>query len=144
MQPLHALRAQAHELGARADRADAGERDRQLGDDARGLCGQDEDAVTEEDGLLEVVRDEDDGAPPVPPDVQHLALHALAGGLVEADERLVHEDEIGVGGEGTRDGHALLHAAGDLVRIVALEAGQPDDLDDLAHLRVDRRPCARP
>ena len=74
---------------------------------------------------------------PVPPDVEHFALHALARGLVEAHERLVHQDEVGVGGECARDRHALLHAARDLVRIVALEAREPDDLDDLAHFRVD-------
>ena len=71
------------------------------------------------------------------PDVEHLALHAFARRLVEADERLVHEDEVGVGGKRARDGDALLHAARDLMRIIVLEAGEPDDLDDLAHLRVD-------
>ena len=101
-----------------------------------GLADRIENAVAQKHGLLEIVRDEDDRALAMTPDVEHLALHALARRLVEADERLVHQDEVGVGGKGARDGDALLHAAGNLVRIVVLEARQPDDA------RRSRAPCA--
>ena len=49
--------------------------------------------------------------------------------LVQRSEGLVHQDEVGVHGEGTGDGHTLLHAARDLIGIVCLEAAQPDQLD---------------
>ena len=66
--------------------------------------------------------------------MQDLALHALARRLVEADEWLIHEDEIGIDGEGARDRHPLLHPTGDLVRVIGFIVAQPDDLDDLIHL----------
>jgi hypothetical protein len=44
-------------------------------------------------------------------------------------ERLVHQDDLGIVDERAHDVGPLPHAAGELVRVVLLEAGQPDPLD---------------
>ena len=77
MQPVHALRPQLHEVWReRIARPRNG--DRELGNDARRLRREDENAIAEEDCLFQVVRNENHCPLPVPPDVQHLLLHALA------------------------------------------------------------------
>ena len=52
-----------------------------------------------------------------------------AGDLVERAERLVHEEEIGLGDERARDRHAHLHAARELARIARRERREPDELE---------------
>ncbi len=59
--------------------------------------------------------------------------------LVERRERLVHQQDLGIVGEGARDRDALAHAAGELVGVVVREAGEagaveiaPDRFLDLA------------
>jgi hypothetical protein len=42
--------------------------------------------------------------------------------VVERAERLVEQQDLGIVGERARDGRALLHAAGEHLRIVMLEA----------------------
>jgi hypothetical protein len=37
-------------------------------------------------------------------------------------ERLVHQEKLGVDGEGARNGDALLHATGELAGVVLVEA----------------------
>ena len=51
--------------------------------------------------------------------LQHLGVHAFAGHLVERAEGLVHEQQGRREGQGAGDGDALLHAARQLVRVVA-------------------------
>ena len=70
------------------------------------------------------------------PDLQQLVLQALARHGVERAERLVHQHQLGVVGQHAGDRHALLHAAGELVRIGVGELLQADQLDEL----VDRLP----
>src|SRR5690242_19723767 len=85
---------------------------------------------------------EDDGAAPVLPDLQNFPLHALARRLIETNERLVHENHVGIRGKSARDGDTLLHAAGNLVRIVLFEPAQPHEVEnfaDLSALLVRRR-----
>ena len=60
--------------------------------------------------------------------------------LVDGGERLVHEQHVGVDGERARQADALAHAAGKLVRILLLEAGEAD----LARYSGARSPRARP
>jgi hypothetical protein len=109
----------------------------------RGLFGQYQDAVAKEYRLLDIVGDEYDGSHPPAPNVEDFALHPLARRLIEAHERLVHENKVRIGGERPRNCDALLHPAGDLVRVIRFEARQPDDVDDFANLgRHIRRRCA--
>ena len=48
------------------------------------------------------------------PDVEQQRLHALARQRVERAERLVHQQEVGFGGERPGQPDALAHAAGKL------------------------------
>ncbi len=66
------------------------------------------------------------------PDVEHLGAQALGGEGVDLAERLVHEEHLGLDGEGARHADALLHAAGELARVGLLEAGEADHGEDLA------------
>jgi hypothetical protein len=50
---------------------------------------------------------------------------ALAGGRIQVAGGLVGEQHRGIGGEGPGDGHPLLLAAGQLVRVMALAGGEP-------------------
>src|SRR5207237_5504928 len=63
-------------------------------------------------------------------------LHQHTGLVVERAERLVEQQDLGIIGERTRNGAALLHAAGQLLRPVVLEAVQPNLLDETVGDRV--------
>ena len=60
------------------------------------------------------------------PDAEQQLLHQRARLVVERAERLVEQQDLRVVGERARHRDALLHAARELLREVALEAGQPD------------------
>src|SRR5262249_32167217 len=78
---------------------------------------EDDDAVREQDRLGDHVRDENDGLFCLRPDAQQLELHKAPRLRVERGERLVHQENLGLDGERAREVDALLHAAGELVRI---------------------------
>ena len=86
-------------------------------------------AVGELDGLLDVVRHEQDRLLLVLPDADQVGAHLEARQVVERAEGLVHVEQVGVRGERARDLDALAHAARELVRVGALEAGEADHLD---------------
>ena len=65
------------------------------------------------------------------PDLEQELLHQHARLEVERGERLVHQDELRAADQRARDRHALLHAAGELVRVVL---GELDELHALQHL----------
>ena len=67
---------------------------------------------------------------------EHLALH----GHVQRRRRLVRDDELRAAGEGDGDQHALAHAAGQLVRILAQHPVRGADMDIVEQLP---RPDAR-
>src|SRR6185436_18112504 len=58
--------------------------------------------------------------------------HRLSRGRVEIAGRLVGEQEAGASGEGARDRHALLLAAGQSARSVRTPIGESDARQDLA------------
>src|SRR5260221_8475064 len=96
----------------------------------RGAGGEDDDAGAEKHRLSYPVGDKDNGFLRLLPDAQQLEVHLLARERVERAERLVHEDELGIVDERTRDRGALLHAAGELVwvhRLLALEPDPPEE-----------------
>ena len=64
-----------------------------------------------------------------------LLLHQLAGLRVERGERLVHQQHFRVHDQRAREVHALLHAAGEFVRIVMLETREADEFDEIARAR---------
>ncbi len=67
------------------------------------------------------MRHEQDREVGVFPELQQLFLHLPAGERVERGERLVHEQDVGLHGHAACNGHALLHAARQHVRIGVLE-----------------------
>ena len=103
---------------------------RDLAVDAAGAGRHHHHAVGQEDRLLDRMGDEQHGQAGALPDVEQLVLQALARHRVERAERLVHQHHLGVVGEHAGDRDALLHAAGQLVRIGVGEALQPDQIDE--------------
>ena len=88
--------------------------------------------VADLDGLLDVVGDEHDRLLQLGLQGQQLVLQGGADHRVDGAERLVHQQDRRVGGEGAGDADALLLAAGQLVR-VALRQGrvEADEGDQL-------------
>jgi len=72
------------------------------------------------------VGDENNGLLLFVPDAQQFFLEERLGLFVERGKRLVHQKDLGVVGEGTRDAHPLLHAARQFVWIAVREAVEPD------------------
>ena len=100
-------------------------------------CRQHHDLVGHEDGLADGVGDQDGRRSGLPPDVQELDVHPLAGDLIQGTERLVEQEDAGVQDERPGDGDALLHAARELGRtrvLETLEADEPDQVQRLARL----------
>ena len=62
---------------------------------------------------------------------KQLGLHDLAGLRVERGERLVHQQDFRIDGERAGEIDALAHAAGELARVIVLEAFEPDELEQL-------------
>ena len=79
--------------------------------------------------------------------LQQLVLQDQLVLRVERGERLVHQQDLGIGHQGAREADALAHAAGELLRIVSAEAGQADHLEEeadlLAPLALGRRRASR-
>ena len=73
---------------------------------------------------------------------QQLGLQPLAGHLVQRAERLVHQQQRRVHGQRPRDRDPLLHAAGQLGRVVPGEVGQPDQRQHLLGARLAVAPRA--
>ena len=131
--------AHLRELPACADRV-GGARARQIDphflDDAPRPRAHHQDAVGEEDRLVHVVGDEHDGFRRLREDVGDLALELLARDGVERPERLVEQQDAGVERERPREPDALLHAAGNLVRIVRGKAVELDELHEAFGARL--------
>ena len=88
------------------------------------------DLVAECYGLVDIVRDEDDGLAQFTLQPQDLGLQLLAHHRVDSAERLVHQQDRRVGGQCTRHADALLLPAGQLRRIPVGELGiQADALE---------------
>jgi hypothetical protein len=69
--------------------------------------------------------------------MQQQLLHLQAGLGIERTERLVHQEELGLHQQAARDTDALLHAAGELVGIVVLEAVETDQVDRALRLLLE-------
>ncbi len=87
-------------------------------DDARGQVGALENGMGDKDHAQRVFL----------PQFEQIVVERLPRQLVERRERLVHQEKLGLCGNGARDGHAHLHAAGELAWKGFLEAIEPDAL----------------
>src|SRR2546427_4932771 len=106
---------------------------------APGRGGHHDDPIGQRDGLFQVVGHEHDRAPPLGPDLQQVVLHQVARLHVESAEGLVHQHDLRLVDHRHGQRHALTHAARELMRVVALEAGEADARDPVGHPRGGRR-----
>ena len=115
--------------------------------DAAGPRAHHRDAVAEQDRLVDRVGDEHHGLALFRAlhELQQFLLQDFAGLRVERGERLVHQQHRRVHRERADEADALLHAAGELIGIVLLEAGEADQLEIMRDALLDRRrPMRRP
>ena len=81
--------------------------------------------------FLDLVRDENNGLPRLPPHFEQLRLHDLPRLSIQRGERLIHEQYLRIDDQRAGEVHALLHASGELVGIVMLESRESDESDIL-------------
>ena len=98
------------------------------------------DAVGEAERLLLVVGDEHRGGVRRAQDVAHFVAHPAAQRRVEVRERLVEQQDRGIGCERPRDRDPLLLATRELVRAAAPLVAEADELEHLADPRRRVRP----
>src|SRR5262249_55454127 len=91
----------------------------------------DDHAVRKVDGLVDLVRDEQDRRAPDRPDPCQLTLHRLARLRVQRRERLVHQQEARLHPQGPGPGPALLPPPPAPRPRGMLEAGERDQLNEL-------------
>ena len=108
--------------------------DGELADHPAGPARQQHDPVGEAGGLAHVVGDEHDAEVPVGPQPLELVVEQVAGHGVEGAEGLVHEEDVGLLGEGPGDGDPLAHAAGQLVGPLVAEPVEVDGVQELLGL----------
>src|SRR5213083_534763 len=131
------LRAQRDELG-RLHRARVVHRQIEHRLDPPGARRHDGDPRREEERLVQAVGHEDHGLARPPPDVQEPLPHEHARLLVEGAEGLIHQEDLRVDRERAADRDALLHAPGELARVLARE---PLEAERAEELRRDRAPA---
>ena len=81
-------------------------------------------AAAQVDGFLDVMGDEQNGGLLQPVNMPDQVVHHLAGLRIQRAERLVHQQGGGFRHQGPGNGHALLHAAGELAWKGLGEVGQ--------------------
>ena len=93
----------------------------EVGDGAAGV--EQDNAVGEIEGFVEVVGDEQDGLVEALKEGAHHLLHFEAGEGVESAEGLVHEEDWRIGGESAGEAGTLALASGELAGIAVGEGG---------------------
>ena len=99
--------------------------------DAAGPRAHHHDPIGQVHRLVDLVRDEQHCLARARPDLEELRLHVLARLRVERGKRLVHQQHHRIRRQRPRQVDPLLHAAGELGRVVPLEAAEPDQLDEV-------------
>ena len=90
--------------------------------------------VGEQDGLFDVVGDDEDGLGGdglLLPELEEFGAEVFGSQDVEGAEGLVHEEDFGLDNEGAGEADALAHAAGELLGVGGLEAVEADGVEDL-------------
>ena len=72
------------------------------------------------------MRDEEDAFPGARPDVEDQFLHQFASERIERAQRLIHEEDVGIGRQSARDADPLTHPAGKLPDPSILDALEMD------------------
>ena len=91
--------------------------------DDRALA-HDHNALPDAHRFIEIVGDKYDRSAELSIQRNEQILHFAPSDRIERRERLVHEHNLGIGGEGTGESHSLLHAPGKLCRVGVLPATQ--------------------
>ncbi len=101
-----------------------------------------QDAVSQQDGLVHVVRDHENRLMRLAHDGHQLVLNGAARERVQRAEGLVEQQHLRLDGKCPRDADALLHAAGELRGLLVDGGAQAHHRDELLHMPVDlgRRP----
>src|SRR3989442_418956 len=93
---------------------------------------EDAHLISQGDGLLQVVGDEDHGGREGGPQLEQFVFHQDARLHVESAERLVHQQDLRLIDKGLGQRHPLAHAAREVVRVAVLEPRQNDTRDPIA------------
>ena len=104
----------------------------------------DQDAVRHDQRLALVVGDVDGGDAELALDAAELELHLLAQLAVQGGQRLVEQEQVGLEHQRAGDRHALLLAAGQLVRAAMAEAGRVGRAPGSARPAARSRRCGKP
>src|SRR5438309_473350 len=92
---------------------------------------EDRHLVSELQGLVQIVADEQDRFPDALLQDEEFVLQLPADQGIERGERLIHEQDIRIGGQGACQSHALLHAAGELAAVALTPLREADQLEVL-------------
>ena len=127
--------ADAYEIGTRLDGARVTGRDEAAAEiefvfvrNLAGARGHHNEVGGEEQCLFHAVRDEEHHLAGAMPHVEDQFLYRLAGERIEGTQRLVHQQDRGIGGQCAGDPHTLLHATRQFVDRALRELGEPDQL----------------
>src|SRR5712672_2959977 len=147
IQELEQLRTQCHVLLV-ARKCDAVARARQVdgedpADRRRGSVGHHDDAVGEQHRFVDVVRDHEDRAARGRDDPHQFVLEVRPRQGVERPERLIEQEDLGLDRHRAGDTDALLHAAGELVRVLVLGVPELDQLERPVHALLHCAPFLR-
>src|SRR5260370_18462690 len=88
---------------------------REVSVDVRGIAAQNDDAVREDDGFLDIVGNDEEGARGnfvSQPKLEEFAAERFSSEDVQGGKRFVHEQNFRLDDQRTCDADALLHAAG--------------------------------
>ena len=93
-------------------------------DNSRGARAEDDDAVTERDRFLDIMRDVNHGALRFAPELEQISLHRPLGLRVERSERFVHQEKLHIRRECSRNTDALSHSNRELRWIARFEVAE--------------------
>ena len=138
MPDVHANFSEARIGAHRIGLAWPSERDVEHFLDAAGARAHHRDAIAQQDRLVDRMGDEDHRLALVGPlhEGKQFLLQDLARLRVERSERLVHQQDRRVHHERAHEADALLHAPGQLVRIMALKAGESHQIEIVRDSRL--------
>lgn len=106
---------------------------RDIGLDLRRAVAEHDDTVGKEQRLLGVMRHQQRCKAFALPERHDLRLHGDACQRVELAQRLVEHEDLGIVDQRSRQGDALRHAAGKLMRIGIEETRESDEVDRGIH-----------
>ena len=108
-----------------------------LGDARARAVAHQQDAVGQQDRFVDIVGDHEHRLIRGRTNPHQLVLDHAAGERIERTEGLIEQQHLRLDREGARDADPLLHAAGQLRRLLVLGTGQADQLDETSAMCFD-------